>query len=249
MQKNQKTWDSLSRQYFNNFNGDEFELEAVENLYFAWPVIKKFIGKNVKNIKGKRALDFGCGTGQVCVELNRLGFATTGIDYSKGMIDVAKKNVGKGIDLFLGDSKKAVEVAKKEGQFNLIVSILTFPFVEKIEKTIKDLHNSLAKDGYLCFATFNENWVREALKNSVDYKRPPRSRGIKKLIFDFGKNRKVDVFHRSANEYDKILAGLGCKKLAEEYPLFTKKFVGKVYPKMPKDISEFMILGYKKCGL
>jgi len=246
MQKAQKIWDNLSRQYFNNFNDNEIELEAVENLYFAWPIIKKFIKKNIKNIKGERALDFGCGTGQICAELNSLGFITTGIDYSQGMIDVAKRKTDKRIHLYLGDSKKVVEVAKKEGSFDLIISILTFPFIEKIKPTIKDLHHSLTKGGYLCFAVFNENWVHEALNNNVDYERSPGSKGIKKLIFNFGKNRKVDVFHRSANEYNKIFTDLGCKKRLEEYPLFTKKFITKVYPKMPKNISEYMILGYQK---
>ncbi|MFA5855006.1 MAG: class I SAM-dependent methyltransferase [Candidatus Gracilibacteria bacterium] len=246
MQKGQKTWDNLSRGYFNNFNEDEIELEAVENLYFAWPVIKKFVKKNIKNSKNKRALDFGCGTGQVCTELNSLGFIAGGIDYSSGMIKVAKKSIDRRVHLYLGDSKKAVEVAKKEGKFDLIVSILTFPFIEKIEQTIKDLHRSLAESGYLCFVAFNEDWVRTALKNGVDYERIPGNRGIKKLMFNFGKNRKVEVFHRSANEYDKIFAGLGCKKLMEEYPLFTKKFISKVYPQMPENISEYMILGYKK---
>ncbi|MFA5842434.1 MAG: class I SAM-dependent methyltransferase [Candidatus Gracilibacteria bacterium] len=246
MQNPPKIWDHLSQKYFKNFNDNNIELEAVENLYFAWPVFKKFIQKNVKNIKDKRVLDFGCGTGQICAELHSLGFTTTGIDYSQGMIKIAKKNIDPLIHLHLGNSKKAVAIAKKEGPFDLIISILVFPFIEDIEQTIKDLHSSLTKGGYLCFAVFNEKWVREGLKNGVDYEQPPKSKGIKKLIFNFGENRKTDVFPRSAKEYDKIFATLGYKKLLEKYPLFTSKFIKKVYPKMPQNISEFMILGYKK---
>lgn len=238
-------WDSLSQEYFNNFDDEKIEPEAIENLYFAWPVIKRFIKKNIKNIKAKRALDFGCGTGQVCTELDRLGLITTGVDYSKGMIAVAKKNINTRVNLYLGDSEKVVGVAKKDGKFDLIISILAFPFIEKIGQTIKDLCQSLNKDGYLCFAVFNEKWVHEALKNNIDYEQPQNRKGVKKLIMRLGENR-VDIFHRSSNEYDKILAKLDCKKILEEYPLFTKKFITKVYPGMPKHISEYMILGYKK---
>ncbi|MFA6436594.1 MAG: class I SAM-dependent methyltransferase, partial [Candidatus Gracilibacteria bacterium] len=217
MQKSTKIWDHLSQKYYNNFDKNDIELAAVENLYFAWPVFKKFIQKNVKNIKDKKVLDFGCGTGQICAELNSMGCTTTGIDYSQGMIEIAKKNIDPLIHLHLGDSKKAVAIAKKEGPFDSIISILVFPFIEDIEQTIQDLHLCLTKGGYLCFAVFNKNWVREALKNGVDYEQPPKSKGIKKLIFNFGKNRKTDVFSRSAKEYDKIFATLGYKKLLEEY--------------------------------
>ncbi|MBU1178659.1 class I SAM-dependent methyltransferase [Patescibacteria group bacterium] len=244
---NQAVWDKLSKQYFNNFAGsDEIEPEAAENLYFAWPVMEKFIKENVKDMDGQRALDFGCGAGEVCEKLAAMGLATTGVDYSEGMIDAARKNVGDTVDLHLGDSKKVLEIAAKDGKFNVIVSVLVFPFIEEIESVMRDLQQSLNEGGLLCFAVFNEEWVRRALENNIDYEQPEDSQGISKLILNFRENRRVEIFHRSKKEYDNILEGLGFARLLEEYPLFPEEFISKVYPGMPADISEYIILGYKK---
>jgi len=243
----QKFWDEMSKEYFDTHkNEDEVELEAEENFIFAWPVIKKFISDHFKETNKKRALDFGCGAGKICSELYSMGFDTTGIDYSEGMINTAKKNLDKNINLFIGKSGKSLEIANRDGKFDLIVSILVFPFIKNIEKTLNNLSKSLNNGGYICFVAFNKGWVKEALIKGIDYKQPIGTEGIKKLIMDFGANGQTDVFHRSPKEYNQIMKKLGYKKLIEEYPLFTEDFISKVYPGMPKKISEFMILGYQK---
>ena len=88
--------------------------------------------------------------------------------------------------------------------------------------------------------------MHEALKNNIDYIQPKNTSSIKRLIFDFGEGREIDVFHRSLAEYDEMLTNLGFKRLSEEYPLFPEEFITKIYPGIPKEVSEYMILGYGK---
>jgi len=54
-------------------------------------VINKLI--RLYNVKGKRLIDLGCGTGKHCVEFARLGYMPTGIDCSLPMLTIAKQNI------------------------------------------------------------------------------------------------------------------------------------------------------------
>ncbi len=42
--------------------------------------------------KNRTLLDIGCGTGEISLALNKLGFETFGLDFSSVAIDIAKKN-------------------------------------------------------------------------------------------------------------------------------------------------------------
>ncbi|MBU1084263.1 MAG: class I SAM-dependent methyltransferase [Candidatus Omnitrophota bacterium] len=59
-----------------------------------------------ENVKGKSMLDVGCGPGFYSIELAKKGAKVTGLDYSKGMIDAARRNAaeaGVGVDFKHGD--------------------------------------------------------------------------------------------------------------------------------------------------
>ena len=49
-----------------------------------------------EHVSGKRALDFGCGTGRSARFLDSLGFQTTGIDISGEMVQIAREINPKG---------------------------------------------------------------------------------------------------------------------------------------------------------
>ena len=47
----------------------------------------------LKYVKNKRVLDFGCGAGMFCGEMEKLGFNVTGIDSSPAMISLGKQHL------------------------------------------------------------------------------------------------------------------------------------------------------------
>ena len=55
--------------------------------------------------KGKDLLDVACGTGNLMLELKKLGFNVFGLDLNKEMIKIAKKKIKTKAKFYIGDMK------------------------------------------------------------------------------------------------------------------------------------------------
>lgn len=93
-------------------------------------------------------LDLGCGSGNLAIELAKKTEDVTGIDISKTMIDLAKKN----------DIEKKVKWIQmpvehfdfKKEKYDLIISYESFHLFSNKAKLIKDCANALKSGGTLC---------------------------------------------------------------------------------------------------
>lgn len=106
------------------------KLEFAGTYYLAYRDLPEII---TKYVKGKKAIDFGCGTGRSSRFLQKLGFRTTGIDISDEMITIAKKLDPNGDyrKIKFGDfSKFAVR------SYDLVLSAFTFDNIPTKEKKI-----------------------------------------------------------------------------------------------------------------
>ncbi len=104
------------------------------------------------NLKNKNVLCLGCGTGEECASLKSKGAkSVTGIDISKGMIEVAKKNFP---DLVFktGD----VENLKlKKDSYDLIYSSLMMHYINDWVKPLKKIYSLLKPKSKFLFSTHN----------------------------------------------------------------------------------------------
>ncbi len=85
--------------------------------------------KNVKNVRGKKILDVGCGTGYYSKIFRRRGARVLGIDISKEMIRLAKNQEKKeklGIDYIKKDARKL----EKLGNFDLVTATLLLHYAK-----------------------------------------------------------------------------------------------------------------------
>ena len=82
---------------------------------------------------GRRALDFGCGTGRSTRFLKRLGFDTIGIDISHSMIELARRADPMGTYMLVGDGDYA---ALQPRRFDLILSAFAFDNVPDKEHRV-----------------------------------------------------------------------------------------------------------------
>ncbi len=242
MNQDANPWNVLATKNFNTqIKQGEIDPESADNILIAWPPIVDGITQTFPQIKGLSALDYGCGTGAFCAHLEQMGFTVTGIDPAAEMIRIAKDNTPQTIHYITGDHANM----PAEKKFDVITSIMTFPFIKDINGVFSALTSALYENGIFVFAVFNPAWVTESLKddvwfadfNSIDH---PKN-GWK----TFG-NMRMPVYIRNAAEYDDLALRNGLVKIMEDNPLFTQAFLGKYPDYVPNNVSEYLILGYKK---
>lgn len=111
------------------------------------------ISKQIELRSDMDALDFGCGTGLLTVQLQPLVHSITGVDSSRGMLDVFNTKIAKSklvnakallVDLDKGDTLA--------GNYHLIVSNMTLHHIKEIKPLLDQFHHVLAPGGYLCIA-------------------------------------------------------------------------------------------------
>lgn len=85
------------------------------------------------HVQGKRALDFGCGTGRSTRFLKGLGFDTIGVDISEDMLRLAQTRDRHGHYLLVDDSP----IDQLAGRsFDLILAAFTFDNVPTLDKKL-----------------------------------------------------------------------------------------------------------------
>lgn len=104
------------------------------------------------------AMDFGCGTGLLTLELQPFVRSIAGIDTSTGMLDVLREKV-KALELpnvrpYLLDLSTDVSFA---GSFHLIVSAMTLHHIQDLPSLLARFHSLLAPGGLLALADLNQD--------------------------------------------------------------------------------------------
>ena len=99
------------------------------------------------------ALDFGCGTGLVTLKLQPLVRSVTGMDSSRGMLDVLESKVrGQGLANVRTQFLDLEQGGKVEGRYHLIVSSMTLHHVPDPAGLIAQLAGALLPGGTLAVA-------------------------------------------------------------------------------------------------
>ena len=112
-------------------------------------------------LRGKSALDIGCGAGLVCEPLARLGGDVTGVDASTENIGVASAHAdASGLDI----RYMAGELASLQlGQFDLVTCLEVIEHVSDKAAFLRDVAASLKPDGLLVMSTPNRTAASKLL--------------------------------------------------------------------------------------
>ncbi|MFA6532686.1 MAG: class I SAM-dependent methyltransferase [Patescibacteria group bacterium] len=239
---NQNVWDVLGKSNFNtHIKEDEIDPRAADNILIAWPPILELLQSQFLPNREVNVLDYGCGTGGFCNKLFNLGYEVTGVDLSEEMINTAKHNTATGISYHKGDQTMVYSL----GKFQIITSIMTLQFIENLNSVFQTLSNSLLPGGLLIIVDFNKEWVKECLKIPISFADFDSNDNPKKGWKTFGEI-KTPVFIRESKDYDLLATNNNLQKILEVKPPFTVEFNEKYPDKRPKNVSEYLILGYKK---
>ena len=116
----------------------------------------------------KNALDLGCGTGVLCRILKDAGMDAMGMDYSSGMVDIARKE-NPDIPFAQGD----MITWKPENSFDLVTctgdALNHIPDLENIGRIFRNVYDYVNPGGYFIFDILNENEVSDSEPFEMDF--------------------------------------------------------------------------------
>ncbi len=98
-------------------------------------------------------MDFGCGTGLLALRLQPHVRSVTGIDSSKGMLDIFNEKIAK---LNLKNVKTAlIDLDKGDvlaGNYDLVVSNMTLHHIKEVRPLLAQLYKIITPGGHLCIS-------------------------------------------------------------------------------------------------
>ncbi len=167
-----------------------------------------------------KAMEFGCGTGQVSFFLKDFFYRIILVDNSQGMIEVLREKIGnQKINKMQPYLMDVFRDALPEKNLDVIYTLMTLHHIPELEKALDIFHDAIAPEGYLCigdlvkedgsFHNFapdfrgHHGFSREYLKGLLEKK---GFREISHEIFfeiekkEEGKSRKYPVFNMIAQK-------------------------------------------------
>lgn len=188
------------------------KLEFPNTYYLAYRDLPEIFAKHVT---GKRAIDFGCGTGRSTRFLKQFGFNVTGIDIAQDMLDIARQ-----LDVF-GDYKLVTNGHYDHlgiKQFDLMQSIFTLdniPDWENRTNILKSLRDLMKPNGrMICLDStpelYTNEWTSFTTKDFPENWCAKTGDIVRDIMLDVEDRRPVEDIFWTLTDYHKLfnLAGL-----------------------------------------
>ena len=141
---------------------------------FGWNYYPEIFGQQLliwmqrKNFNPKTAMDLGCGTGILCRILRQEGVAADGMDFSAGMIDIARQRTPE-IHYDVAD----MITYRPEKQFDLVTctgdALNHIPQLSDIGRIFRNVYDYVNPGGYFIFDILNENEVSDSEPFEMDF--------------------------------------------------------------------------------
>lgn len=145
-------------------------------------------------------LDVGCGTGGLLASMKRPSLKRAGADLSPGMIEEAKKRLGKTADLRVADSER---LPWRAGSFDLVVTTDSIHHWPNPKKAFSEIKRVLKKGGHVVIA---------------DVFAPAPVRQLGNWVAQFGKEGDVKVY--SEAELKRMLGEAGFVEIKRDHLSF-----------------------------
>lgn len=138
-------YDFMAEEY-HNMRTKKYPHGGFYNEMLEMPAMFELLG----NVKGKKILDFGCGTGIYAKILTKKGAIVKGFDISPAMLEIAKRE-NPNLDLKVGSGYKIPFNEK----FDMVLASLVIHYLEDWNKMFREVSRVLKKRGYFLFSTGN----------------------------------------------------------------------------------------------
>lgn len=190
------------------------------------------------NVKGKKILDFGCGTGIYAKLLTSKGAKVKGFDISPEMIKIAKTENPK-LDLKIGTGNKI----PFDEKFDIVLASLVVHYFSDWNKMLREIKRVLKKGGIFVFSTGNP--VHESREKKVIGKKKYTlfgdyfSEGKKSVSWkdNDGKKMQMPYFHKTYETIINLLLSNGFEIIGYK-DCFPLKKAKKLFPEDYEDYSK-----------
>ena len=141
---------------------------------FGWNYYPEIFGEQLlqwlhqQNLSPRSSMDLACGTGILCEILHRSGIKAAGMDFSSGMIEIARK----------GNPEIHYDVADMitycpASRYDLVTctgdAINHIPALSDVEQIFRNVYTYLAEGGYFVFDVLNENEISTSEPFEMDF--------------------------------------------------------------------------------
>ena len=160
---------------------------------------------------GEQILDAGCGTGRHLGPLLLAGSEPVGVDFSRGMLDVARHN-HPGVPLIPADLQGPLRFEHR--RFDAVLCALIGEHLDELPLALREMHRVLKKDGRLVFSVYHPEMAaagKEAHfeRGGVEY----RLGALRYTAADY-----VDLLRATGFDEPDRHEFLGDERLVEEVP-------------------------------
>jgi len=200
------------------------KLEFPGTYYLAYRDLPQIISRHVR---GKKAIDFGCGTGRSTRFLCGLGFETIGLDISKDMIDKAGEIDATGNYHLIEDNG----LSTLEGNaFNLVLSVFTFdnvPTMEMKVRLLRELSGLLSREGRIVNLVsspgiYTHEWASFTTRDFPENRDAKNGDKVRIIMTDVDDCRPVEDILWTDQAYREVYRRAGLELVGRYKPLAKK---------------------------
>lgn len=174
---------------------------------FGWNYFPEAFGEQLllwleeNQVKVKSSLDLACGTGVLCEILYAKGIDASGMDFSEGMIEIAKSR----------NSEISYEVAdmityRPEKKFDLVTctgdAINHIMELSDVAKIFQNVYDYLAEEGYFIFDILSEKEVPMAEPIDLDFSEEVKAQFMVTTDQDGYINLKTTVYESDGQQFE-----------------------------------------------
>jgi SAM-dependent methyltransferase len=192
------------------------KLEFPGTYYLAYRDLPEII---FEHVKGRKAIDFGCGTGRSTRFLQKLGFNAIGVDIAEEMIRKARELDPKGDYRLIEDGDLS---QFKDTDYDLVLSVFTFDNIPTMEKKVQnfiEIRSLLKSEGRLVNLVsspeiYTNEWASFSTKDFPENKYAKSGDKVRIVQTDLEDKRPVEDVVWTHEYYQEVFkkAGLGLVK-------------------------------------
>ena len=141
---------------------------------FGWNYYPEIFGEQLlmwlseNNVKVRESMDLACGTGVLCEILHNSGIKASGMDFSAGMIDIARERCG---DIHYDVADMTTYCPQKE--FDLVTctgdAINHIAKLSDVEKIFRNVYSYMSDGANFIFDILNENEISTSEPFEMDF--------------------------------------------------------------------------------